>query len=208
MTTSRTQHLIDTWDDLTRSVSSPPPHTTTSPRVRAPLGAALFGAIILAVVLVQGRQGVATPGSTAASATPTPAPSDLAGSSGQEWLDSVFECLSEAGWNVSPTFDGGWTVEVPPERQAAFRTARLACEAKVGPMPPAVPATQEEIIHRYAYLLEMRTCLIRLGFTISEPPPLKEFVDTWATGPWSPYLDLPSGPTPATERSCPQVEPT
>jgi hypothetical protein len=149
--------------------------------------------------------------------TPTPVPTVpiattqateiVADTSGQEWLDSVFECLREAGWNANPTFDGGWTVDVPPEHRPAFRTAQSACEAKVGPMPAVVPLTQEQIIHRYAYLLEMRACLINLGYEISEPPSLKEFVDTWATGPWSPYLDLPTGPTPETERSCPQVEP-
>src|SRR5437870_3449983 len=75
MTTSRTDQLIDTWDRLTTSVNSPPLRTATPRSVHAPLGAALVGAIVLAAVLVQGRLGIAAPGPTTATATPTRTPS-------------------------------------------------------------------------------------------------------------------------------------
>lgn len=88
--------------------------------------------------------------------------------------------------------------------------ARFTCEARIGEPPPPVPLTKEEIIHRWAYLLEMRACLMSLGYEISDPPPLQRFIDTWATGPWSPYNDLADQTGQigweAANRECPQIE--
>lgn len=43
---------------------------------------------------------------------------------------------------------------------------------------------------RYQYLLQVRQCLMELGYTISEPPSVDAFIESWATGPWSPYSDV------------------
>ncbi len=56
----------------------------------------------------------------------------------------------------------------------------------------------------YAYWLEMRDCLANLGYLTSDPPMEDEFVRTWATGPWSPYLDLPGRALDRADDRCPQ----
>lgn len=178
-----------------------------------------IGSIAIALMIGVAACSEPTPSAIGQPTSSSPPASDVASSttqpsapifaiSGKDWLDAVFGCLRQSGWNVNPTFDGGWTIELPPGRIAAFGAARAVCQAKVGPIPPIVPLNQRQIIHRYAYLLEMRACLMSLGHEISEPPPLQEFIETWPTGPWSPYLDLAVGPTEETERMCPQVEPS
>jgi len=127
----------------------------------------------------------------------------------EEWLAHLYDCIRQEGWTVSRLPDGGYQVAVPPGQQDAFRRARDSCATALGPAPSAPVLSQTEIRARYTYLVSMRDCLIGLGYTISEPPSIDEFVDTWATGPWSPYNDLanqtgPSGWEEA-NRTCPQI---
>jgi hypothetical protein len=68
--------------------------------------------------------------------------------------------------------------------------AKRACEAEIGVPPTAQPLSESEIKARYDYLVQARECLLDLGYSISDPPSIDEFLDTWATGPWTPYSDL------------------
>ena len=90
---------------------------------------------------------------------------------------------------MSPDGDS-MTADIPPEQRSAFMAAKDACEAQIGEPPTPRPLSEQEIRDRYDYLVQARQCLIDLGYTMSEPPSVDEFIDSWATGPWSPYNDL------------------
>jgi hypothetical protein len=109
----------------------------------------------------------------------------------EDFLEAVSRCLRDAGWKAEVGEDGdSMSVDVSGEQREAFIKAQSECEAAVGkPGPPAVLG-ESEIRDRYAFLLEARQCLLDLGYAISEPPSVDTFIESWATGPWSPYLEV------------------
>jgi hypothetical protein len=127
----------------------------------------------------------------------------------EEWLVNLYDCMRSAGWNVTRLPDGGWSIKVPPEQRDAYDAAQATCAAALGPIPTVVPLTEADIRARYEYLVRMRDCLIALGYTISEPPSVEQFVDSWESGPWSPYNDLADQTGPGAweqaNEACPQV---
>lgn len=109
----------------------------------------------------------------------------------EEYLPRLADCLRGAGWNVQLDADGGMSLQsLTAEQRPAFIAAKDACEQQIGTLPPPEPLSEQQIRNQYAYLLEVRQCLQKLGYTISEPPTVDAFTDSWATGPWSPYDDL------------------
>lgn len=101
-------------------------------------------------------------------------------------------CLRAEGFAavVNDTGDG-YTVDVLPEGQrSAFRAAQGTCEDKIGRLPPPQPLSEEAIRAQYRYLLTARECLLGLGYSIGEPPTEDAFVESWETGPWSPFTDV------------------
>ncbi|MGI8659188.1 MAG: hypothetical protein ACR2K4_10560 [Candidatus Limnocylindria bacterium] len=94
-----------------------------------------------------------------------------------------------------------------PSRRLEFAEDKRACDIVVPP-PPIVPLTEAEIRGMYAYWVEMRQRLADLGYVTSAPPSVEEFVRTWkASGPWSPYLDVPGRALERIEQDCPQSPP-
>lgn len=108
-----------------------------------------------------------------------------------EYLPLLAACLREAGWQVTASDRGDeMSGVIPPEQRAAYHAAERACQSQIGTPPTPRPATLDEIRARYDYLVEMRQCLIDLGYTLAEPPTFEVFADSWATGPWSPYNEV------------------
>jgi hypothetical protein len=125
-----------------------------------------------------------------------------------EYIAAVASCLRDAGWNVKTDGVGGFSADITAEQRPAFLAARESCGAALGEPPPLAPASEAEIRARYAYLLEARDCLIDLGYTIGEPPTLELFLESYTSGPWSPFNDL--APTSQAEwdqvnQACPQI---
>lgn len=127
-----------------------------------------------------------------------------------EYIAAVAGCLRDGGWNVRTDGAGGLSADIPAEQRPAFLAARESCGATLGEPPPVAPLSEVEIRARYAYLLEARGCLIDLGYTIGEPPTLDHFLESYTSGPWSPFNDLAGQTTSQAEwdkanQSCPQI---
>jgi hypothetical protein len=179
----------------------------------APRGRFAFGAL-LAVATVLGACGTDHGGLSPGPASPSLLPSVATSvtvfrGSRDEWLARLHGCLRDRGWSITPTDDGGWRIDVPNGQQGAYSSAREECIAELGPMPSTPVLTESDIRERYAYLVRARQCLIDLGYSITDPPTVERFLDTWASGPWSPYIELGDQTSPAewevANRACPQV---
>lgn len=124
----------------------------------------------------------------------------------EEYLPRLADCLRDKGIDAEIQPDGGMRYDYGTvDRKPVFDAAMAACEQEIGPAPTPEQLTQAEISDRYAYLLEMRECLIGLGYPVSDPPSERTFIATWDTGPWSPYLDVPSEAFAEAEAQCPQM---
>ena len=127
-----------------------------------------------------------------------------------EYIAAVASCLRDGGWNVKTDGVGGLSADITAEQRPAFMAAREACGETIGEPPPRAPASEAEIRARYAYLLDARDCLIELGYTIGAPATLDHFLDSYASGPWSPFSDLADQTTSPAEwdqanQACPQA---
>lgn len=139
----------------------------------------------------------------------------------EDWLPLIAACLRDKGWDVTIEWDGGMSVNVPSGDRSALEADEYACWGVFGGPPSFAPLTEAEIRALYDYLAhDLRSCLIDLGYSISDPPNEQQFVDTYPTGervvtdpstPWSPYLDLPENLGAHTWRevneTCPQTPP-
>lgn len=131
-----------------------------------------------------------------------------------EYFHRQADCLRAAGWDaqVNAAGDGLSVASLPQEQRPAFMQALTECKERIGLPPPAEPLGDSEIRATYRYWLEMRECLMDLGYTISEPPSQDAFVESWSTGPWSPYNDVvdqaSEGDWEELNRKCPQVPDT
>lgn len=144
---------------------------------------AIFAAPLVIVILA----GCRAPDSSPAT-SPTPAASAM----GDTWIAAMAGCLRDAGWDVAvgPAGDSYHANNLSGEQRPAYIEAEAACEAEVGPPPEVEPLSQAEIREHYRFLLDARECLIGLGYSISEPPSEDAFVESWTTGPWSPFNDV------------------
>ncbi len=126
-----------------------------------------------------------------------------------EYFYALAECLERAGWSaamVDPDEPSLRLPTVPAEQEEALVQAREDCELEIG-VPRVEPPTESEIRAFYRALLETKACLETEGYDISEPPSEDAFVESYDTGPWSPYLDIPDVSETEWERlnrECPQ----
>ena len=127
-----------------------------------------------------------------------------------EYIAAVTSCLRDAGWNLRTDGVGGLSADITAEQRPAFLAANKSCQARLGEPPPVAPASEAEIRARYAYLLEARDCLSNLGYTMGEPPTLELFLESYTSGPWSPFNDLADQTTSQAQwdqanQACPQL---
>jgi hypothetical protein len=155
--------------------------------------ALLVGVVAALVMTAACRSGA--PDSSTSSTSPgasSPASGLVYGGPEDEYLPLLAACLRDAGWDAT-TNERGDEMNVSgagPGQRQAFEDAQAACERQIGVPPTPRPLTEAEIRARYDYLVQMRQCLIDLGYTLAEPPTIDVFIDTWATGPWSPYNEV------------------
>jgi hypothetical protein len=101
-------------------------------------------------------------------------------------------CMNDQGWAV--VLDGPTAMEmpdVPSAQQSQMAHDFDACTAGLK-IPDFEPPTEQAVAEFYEALLETKRCLEGLGYDIEEPPALDTFIDSYATGPWHPYLSLPN----------------
>jgi hypothetical protein len=112
----------------------------------------------------------------------------------EEYMPLLAACLRDAGWDARvDSRDGSLSVDsLGASQREAFMAARDDCVDAIGAPPSPEPITDAEIRERYDFLLEARSCLMELGYRISDPPSLETFTETYSAGPWSPFNDLAS----------------
>jgi len=119
------------------------------------------------------------------------------------------QCLQDQGFPVMliPPGDGISFQSVPQSQNELAVQYFEACRAGLG-IPDYEPASPEQIEMVYWYYIALRDCLIDEGYTVSEPPSLDTFVESWASGPWSPYENVsPGAGWDAIQMKCPQSPP-
>lgn len=125
-------------------------------------------------------------------ATPTPSPTSATGWADEGYFRALASCLREAGFDaVVNTSERSISVDsLTDQQRPAFIEAKGGCEERIGPPPSAAPLNESQVRDQYRLLVSARDCLIALGYSISEPPSEEVFVETWSTGPWSPYAEV------------------
>lgn len=126
------------------------------------------------------------------------------------YLERLAACLRSQGWDAEVIEDGE-AIRFDygsAANRGAYDASKRACDVAVPP-PPVEPLTDDGILAVHAHWIDMRGCLVGLGYAISEPPPVETFLRAWkANGDiWSPYLDLSIRGPEATEDVCPQQPP-
>lgn len=111
-----------------------------------------------------------------------------------DWTEVVrltVECANDHGFpvRVVPPGDGISYAEVPLEQNSRASAFVGACKAGLN-LPAYRPPSTEQIRQQYYRLLEVKECLESEGYDIAEPTSIEVFVDSWAQGPWHPYLTL------------------
>jgi hypothetical protein len=129
-----------------------------------------------------------------------------------DWVEVnqlVVQCANDQGFPVEviPPGDGISFQSVPRQQNQAAAAAVEACEAGLN-LPPPEPMSEEMIGAFFLLLLDVERCLEEeFGYDIPDAPSLDTFVESWATGPWHPYLYLdPFSPSrlAEVEEVCPQ----
>lgn len=108
----------------------------------------------------------------------------------------VYQCLTDKGWDVTLTWDGGIEVssETIPEAQLSLYDADSdecwsVIDGRVASMQ------DDEIAGVYLDELATRECLIEQGFEVESPPSEQTFIETFRGSRWSAYggAELPFG---------------
>jgi hypothetical protein len=122
----------------------------------------------------------------------------------------TIQCLQENGFPVTVVSpgDGISFHSVPVSQNQLAQQYLEACRAGLN-LPEFEWPTPEQLEVMYAYYVALRDCLIDEGYAISEPPSLDPWIDSFTTGPWTPYLDVPGGGSgwDSIQMKCPQAPP-
>lgn len=122
------------------------------------------------------------------------------------YVPLMVDCLTEAGWTVSPTGDGGIEMDYPPDQADEYDAAHQKCLAETGFDRPPAPLSAGELNDLYDHFLEVRNCVVELGYTPERPVSRSDFVDSGGAA-WGPYSGVaPSSPEEGAmiQRECPE----
>lgn len=163
---------------------------------------------------------VLTTSTSAPSTSTASVPASISGYgdfSGQEYFEVdwflvtelTVQCVQDHGFAVSliPPGDGISFQSVPPDQNQLAGQYLDACTTGLN-LPEYEQASAEQLEVVYHYYLTLRDCLIAEDYTVSEPPSLDAFVDSYYsdTGPWTPYANVVSD-WEAIQLKCPQSPP-
>lgn len=115
---------------------------------------------------------------------------------GAEWEDAMLACMRSDGWDVTPDplgYGFGNSTIAGVERENYAR-ASDACRASVGELPMPTPPTDDELTVLYSRAVEVRDCLVALGYVMPNPPTEQGYADAYRSNdPWTPHAFLPGG---------------
>jgi hypothetical protein len=103
------------------------------------------------------------------------------------------DCLGEAGFEVTPTPDGGVVADaIPPAQDEAYATATYVCMVEY-PLDPkySVPLDDSRLQVLFTYYVDKAIpCLEAEGYAVEDVPSFRTFADTVATTGWSPLSEV------------------
>lgn len=113
-----------------------------------------------------------------------------------EWTVVMSKCISDEGWPVEMSPDGGITfLPVPADQEAEKQAAQERC-SQWYPVDPRYrqPLTYEQLEILYRWHVDVAIpCLEDRGFTGFNPPTLERYIETYLTQHhWAPYGDIDS----------------
>lgn len=124
-----------------------------------------------------------------------------------DWARAVLalsDCMADNGYPVEvvDSGDGLSFKAIPADQQRGALAVMRACREALR-IPTYRPLTETEILQVYAYLGETEECLRNAGYPTSPRPSIDTFLDTWSTGPWSPFSEIPRTQLADAESECP-----
>lgn len=113
-----------------------------------------------------------------------------------EWTVVMSKCISDEGWPVEVSPDGGiMFLPVPADQGAEKQAAQERC-SQWYPVDPRYrqPLTDEQLEILYRWRVDVAIpCLEDRGFTGFSPPTLERYIETYLTQDhWAPYGDIDS----------------
>jgi len=102
----------------------------------------------------------------------------------------VYKCITDKGWSVTQSWDGGIEVsseDIPAAQVDLYRADSDACWAQIDNRIASMSTT--EISDVYELELATKDCLEAHGYEVGSPPSEQSFVDTFFGDRWSAYAD-------------------
>ncbi|RFA15090.1 hypothetical protein B7R22_07090 [Subtercola boreus] len=99
--------------------------------------------------------------------------------------DALYRCITESGWEVTLTDDGGIDASsdtIPAEQYDRYLADTWACNQTVSARFP-VDDRQKRLL--YDAELRERDCLAAQGYAVADAPSLQAFLDGYESEPWS-----------------------
>ncbi|WP_146070383.1 hypothetical protein [Arthrobacter sp. GMC3] len=126
--------------------------------------------------------------------------------------EATMKCLEDLGWADVDVSDTGAITLRDMNKAAKFDVDMRQCSATVNAQYPLPPITDNALEQRYGYEVKTRECLIGMGYSISEAPSKKTWIEQMRLGDagmWLPYAELYSENTisPAKEKTIKQTCP-
>lgn len=124
----------------------------------------------------------------------------------EEWAPTLVKCLTDRGFPVGYTADGGInSANIPGEQAPALETAMYECMAQYSIDPrlsQSLNSEQRGIL--YDYLVESYVpCLGKLGVKVSSPPSREVFMATAEGDGWMPQLEISTDKVTEANAKCP-----
>jgi len=87
-----------------------------------------------------------------------------------------------------PTFEP--VDDLPADQVDAYNEQYWQCQRSLG-CPPSEPFDYSRLPELYEATVATKACLESLGYTISDPPSMEAWIESYDTGPWLPHSELP-----------------
>ncbi|WP_181034349.1 hypothetical protein [Arthrobacter sp. GMC3] len=107
--------------------------------------------------------------------------------------EATFKCLSEKGWADVELSDTGSIILRDASKSDSFDKDMQLCSETVNSQYPLPPVTDRALEERYALELTTKDCLNQLGYSITDAPSKKTWVEQMRSGSadiWLPYAEL------------------
>lgn len=126
--------------------------------------------------------------------------------------EATMTCLADLGWADVDVSDTGAITLRDMSKAAKFDADMHQCIATVNAQYPLPPVTDTALAQRYGSEVETRECLIGMGYSISEAPSKKTWIEQMRLSTadvWLPYAELffENTISPAEEKSIKQTCP-